>query len=632
MQDLHAAWDRYVSRIGAVTAVSIVAEARQRCRISGLALLTPRVQAVDSTRLEQAQERGRSLLAAADPFLQDAREALSGLPYLLALADSDGVVIRLLADPTLAERGVSMNLFEGASWREQEMGLNGIGTALASGRPVVLTGSERTAALGDGWISVGVPIAESAAAIAGALELAVPSEHADVGVWGWTLAMKRAVEGALAGVAERQSRAEAEAAYKRLAFLAETSRLLAETLTYEATPEIVARLAVPQIADWCVVDLVDENGSIRQVAVAHVNPAKIALVHEARRRYRLDLERPYGLVKVLRTGRSELYPEILDDWRVTAARDAEHLELIRELGARSSMTVPLVARGRTLGAMTFVSAESGRRLGAADLALAEALAQRAALAIDNAQLHRAAQDAISLRDDVLAAVSHDLQNPLAAIKGRAQLLIRQTTGPGPEAMDRIRAGLASIDATASKMAAQIGDIVDLASLQMGQPAALVRRPTDLVALVRGVAADHQVTTRRHRILVEAATPEIVGSWDTARLERVIGNLVANAIKYSPAGDTVTVRIACEAAEAVLRVTDEGIGVPEADLPHIFTRFHRAKNVAERVAGSGIGLWGARAIVEQHGGTIAVTSKEGVGSTFTVRLPLDPAPPDSTASL
>ena len=168
-------------------------------------------------------------------------------------------------------------------------------------------------------------------------------------------------------------------------------------------------------------------------------------------------------------------------------------------------------------------------------------------------------------------------------------------------------------------------MLDSTRLEAGQRLELRRDLTDAVALARRVAAEQQATTERHRVRVETALPELTGAWDAVRLGRVLDNLLANAIKYSPAGGDVVVTVAREdragAAWAVLAVTDHGLGVPAADLPRIFERFRRAGNVAGRIGGTGIGLASARQLVEQHGGTIAVDSVEGAGSTFTVRLPL-----------
>lgn len=224
-------------------------------------------------------------------------------------------------------------------------------------------------------------------------------------------------------------------------------------------------------------------------------------------------------------------------------------------------------------------------------------------------------------EDFLAAASHDLRNPLGAVTGQAQLLRRRLLRDGPTDVDRLLAGVSAIDATANRMTTLIDELVDVARLRAGQPLDLRLGPVDLVALVR-LCADHYGRASG-RVRIEAAAP-VVGVWDERRLERVIANLLTNAIKYSPDGGEIVVRVDHEEEDgrpcAVVSVADRGVGIPAEDLPRVFERFHRGANVGG-IAGTGIGLAGARRIVEQHGGTIAVASREGDGSTFTLRLPL-----------
>ena len=407
--------------------------------------------------------------------------------------------------------------------------------------------------------------------------------------------------------------------------LADATALLASSLDYETTLTRVAWLAVPHIADWCAVHLVGEGGQLQTLALAHVDPEKVEMARRLELRYALHMEGAFGVPNVIRSGEPELYPDIPEEMIAQSARDTEHLQALREIGIRSVMIVPMAARGRTLGAVTFVSAESGRRYKPEDLELAKHLGRRAALAVENARLYREAQEAVRLRNELFSSVSHDLKNPLTGIKGMAQLLKRQIARLEVPGRERLLDGLSSINATASRMNAQIDELLDLARLQTGQPLTLNRKPVDLVSLVREVAGDQQRTTERHRVIVVATPPDLVGEWDPVRLGRVVVNLLSNAIKYSPEGGEVRAHVTREnrdgRAWAVLTVQDQGIGIPSADLPRVFEGFHRAGNVEGQIAGTGLGLTSARQIVELHGGTIDVVSKEGAGSTFTVRLPL-----------
>jgi signal transduction histidine kinase len=258
------------------------------------------------------------------------------------------------------------------------------------------------------------------------------------------------------------------------------------------------------------------------------------------------------------------------------------------------------------------------------------IAIRGARQLESAQLEReAAESGARQRQEFMATVSHDLKNPLGAIKAQAQLLrrhIQRTTSPST---DRLLTGLEQIDTTASRMTAQIDELLDQSRLQAGQDLDLQRQAVDLVALTRQAVMEAQQTTELHTMRVEAPVSTLVGYWDPLRLHRVIANLLSNAIKYSPRGGAITVTLALGRHEipgshwASIAVNDEGIGIPKEDLPEIFERYRRGANVAGRIAGSGVGLAGALEIVEEHGGSITVDSVEGAGSTFKVTLPLVP---------
>jgi PAS domain S-box-containing protein len=406
--------------------------------------------------------------------------------------------------------------------------------------------------------------------------------------------------------------------------LAEVSAALADALDAETALQRLAELVVPRLADACVVDLMDEDGRLRRAAVASIDLPKAAWVWDVGRAP-LDPDAPYGPAHVLLTGEPELIPEITDEHLTRAARNAEHLEHLRRTRLKSHIIVPLRARGRALGTITLVTARSGRHYQPEDLALAEDLARRSALAVDNLRLYQEAQAALRIRDDLLSSVSHDLRTPITSIKGRAQILLRRAQRGVDLSPEVIADALSAIDSVADRMNALVGELVDSGRLESGRPLELHRRPTDLVALVRDTAAEAQRTTTDHVIRIQVEPPELIGVWDAPRLERVFANLLSNAVRYSPEGGEVLVTIARDGEWAQLSVRDRGVGIPAADLPHIFERFRRGRNVTGRIAGSGIGLAGAKQLVEQHGGTIAIDSQEGAGTTVTVRLPLEVDP-------
>jgi signal transduction histidine kinase len=243
------------------------------------------------------------------------------------------------------------------------------------------------------------------------------------------------------------------------------------------------------------------------------------------------------------------------------------------------------------------------------------------------------EETVRTRDEFLASASHDLKGPITTIRGVAQLLQRQVQATRRVDAAHVVQELGRVEAATTKMTVLINQLLDLAHLEADRSLTLEPHPTDLVALARRVAAEHQAQSGQHRLHVQSEAPTLVGHWDAFRLERVLDNLLSNAVKYSPAGGEVVLTVAREAGEAggwaVLVVRDQGFGIPVDDLPRIFERFQRAGNVGS-IRGSGIGLAGSRQIVEQHGGTMTVVSQPGAGAAFTVRLPLAKTPDRSSS--
>jgi signal transduction histidine kinase len=238
-----------------------------------------------------------------------------------------------------------------------------------------------------------------------------------------------------------------------------------------------------------------------------------------------------------------------------------------------------------------------------------------------------------MQQDFLEGVSHDLNSPLAALHVRAQVLRRRADREDSSESQWMRDGAGHIEELTTRMVGIVGELADAAHLRVGQALELERAKADLVALVRRAVDEQQTSTTRHRFTVQTAGASLVGDWDALRLERVFANLLGNAVKYSPDGGPVAVGvdeiINDDQSWAVVTIRDQGIGIPAEDVPYIFERRRRGANVVGKIAGAGVGLAGARQIVEQHGGTITVISRECVGSFFEVRLPLSrstkPAP-------
>jgi signal transduction histidine kinase len=297
---------------------------------------------------------------------------------------------------------------------------------------------------------------------------------------------------------------------------------------------------------------------------------------------------------------------------LTALDDKQRALAAMEAGADDYLVKPLDVedlRARLIVAQRLKSIEGER-----ERVLAEANRARAE-----------AEAAVCTRDDVLAAVSHDLKMPLTVIQANAQLLSSALVQPNLDAQAKKLHHLADrIAVSAIRMNAWIEDLMDVTRLRIGEPVMLNPAPLNLVDLVQGAVEDHQMTTSRHRLVLQTEHRSLVGTWDETRLRRVLDNLLVNAIKYSPDGGTITLSLeelpAADAGMVVLRLQDEGVGIPADDLDTIFSRYTRAGNVG-RIAGQGIGLAGVRQIVEQHGGSVSVESQTGRGSTFVVRLPL-----------
>ena len=303
-----------------------------------------------------------------------------------------------------------------------------------------------------------------------------------------------------------------------------------------------------------------------------------------------------------------------------AAHDPQHLELLRAIGLTSFISVPLEARGRILGALTIAMSESDRRYEPADLPLAEDLAHRIAAAIDNAQLYRAAQDSIRMRDIFLSVAAHELRTPLTSLLGYTQLVERRAARASTIS-DRDRQALRVVADQATRLSKMVTSLLDISRLQLGQ-LSIEPMPLDLGALAARLVEETRPLLSQHSIEYIGTRALVLISGDELRLEQALQNLIQNAVKYSPDGGAIIVRVACDATRASVAVTDSGIGIPPEALSQLFQRFYRAPNVdPQHISGLGVGLYVVKEIVELHGGTVDVSSEVGAGSTFTLSIPL-----------
>jgi len=452
------------------------------------------------------------------------------------------------------------------------------------------------------------------------------------------------VAGLFALVTDITPRKEAE---ESTAFLSEATRLLASSLDYETTLANIARLAVPRIADWSAICF-RTDGELKPLAIIHRDPSKVAAVKEAMRRFPVDPNLPYGYAKVMRTGEPDLISEVTEDLLKAVAQSPEHLALLRDIGLRSVMTVPMNVAGKTVATLTLASSESGRRYGWEDLQFAQELARRAAMAIENSRLYREVRHESEERKRALEAVrdlndhlerrvlertakleeitreldafastvAHDLRAPLRVMKGFSEMLLEDYSGRvlDPAGQEYAR----KIDRASERMAGLVEDLLAYSRLS--------RQDVPIHALDLGVAVDEVLQNMADELLgagaelsVEKPLPRVLAHG--ALLTQVLANLISNAVKFvvPKAVPRVTIRAEREGSGVVrLWIEDNGIGIEPQHLDRIFGVFERL-HTQDRYPGSGLGLAIVRRAVERMGGSVGVESVFGQGSRFWIRF-------------
>ncbi|HEV2736050.1 MAG TPA: ATP-binding protein [Longimicrobiaceae bacterium] len=419
------------------------------------------------------------------------------------------------------------------------------------------------------------------------------------------------------------AREEAEAAARKIGFLADAGAILGSSLDYRATLGRVARLAVPFLADYCLVFVQGEDGRILQVAAAHREAGGDALLERLGEVYRVDPASPSTPVpRAIRTGQPLLVAEVPPDAADRMGVEGEPREIFRALGPVSYMVVPLAAHERVFGALALATSLSGRRYGDADLALAEELARRAATAVENARLFEQAQAANRAKSEFLAVMSHELRTPLNAVIGYADLLQAGITGA---LNDRQKEQLGRIKSSSAHLLQLIEEILTFSRMEAGQER-IRPEEADLDALLReaGSLAEPLAGAKRVRLVVRGPGTGAVLRTDPAKARQVLLNLLSNAVKFTSQGE-VELSGEMDGDGAVLRVRDTGVGIAPEHLQRIWEPFWQVEQSATRMAeGTGLGLTVARNLAELLGGGISVHSVPGGGSTFEVRLPSLPA--------
>jgi PAS domain S-box-containing protein len=403
----------------------------------------------------------------------------------------------------------------------------------------------------------------------------------------------------------------------RRSFLARAAQQLVEAADYADALAQIAQLAVPQLADWVGVDIVDGlDGQTRQVAVAHVDPTKVEYARALAHKYPPDRKAPTGVPNVIRTGTSEFYTEIPKALLEAGARDAEHLRIIRELDLRSAMVVPLRGRSEVFGAITFIYAQSERRYTADDLVFAEELARRAAVIIERRRLEEEAERANRMKDEFLATMSHELRTPLQAILGYAAML------KSGHAHD-IDKAIEVIERNAVAQARLVEDILDVSRITTGKLRLAMARVDISLALRAALDAVRPAAQARKIVLVEDLAPDLgTIHGDFERLQQIVWNLLSNAVKFTDPMGSVKIIARRIGSDVTIAVRDSGSGMAREHLSLIFERFHQLdSSTTRRRGGLGLGLAIVRYLVEAHGGTVTADSEGlGHGSTFTVTLP------------
>ena len=405
-------------------------------------------------------------------------------------------------------------------------------------------------------------------------------------------------------------------------FLAAASAALGSSLDFEVTLAQVADLAVPAIADWCGVDILGADDRLEQLAVAHVDPTKRELAKEWRHRWP---PRPdSAVVRVVNSGQPEMIAEVTDAMIDAGTPDPEQRRMLKALGLRSAMVVPLIVGMKPFGAVSFITAESGRRYGPQDLILATEIAQRASLAVENARAYTEARTAVQTRDNFLAIASHELRTPLSALTVLTSSLVRAANHErlmklGPEGL---KERMLKAERQTGQLARLVDRLLDVSRLST-RDLRLERAQTDLTEVVRDVITRYEDTAAETGSPIELkVSGPTIGFWDHSRMDQVVTNLVGNAVKYG-AGAPVVVSISTGGSGYVrLTVRDGGPGIPVEHQEEIFGQFERGA-APENLPGMGLGLWLVRRIVTAHGGTVTLDSRPGAGATFTVILPTNP---------
>lgn len=420
---------------------------------------------------------------------------------------------------------------------------------------------------------------------------------------------------------EQKARADAEAARNDLSFLVEAGALLSSSLDYRKTLEKIAYLAVPKIADWCIVDLL-EKGELRRLAVAHVDPSKKTVVCKLERRHR-DRNAAYDTPRVLRSGQPRVYSKVPDSILKLAVRDEKYLEMIRPFGPRSAMIVPLRVRDQILGVITFISAECGLIYGERDLSMVQELAHRAAFAIDHARLYFKAQEISRTQAQFLSNVSHELRAPLNTIFGFSHLLIDEAYGPVSQEQ---KSPLEAVIRSAHSGLDLVNNFLDLSKIDSGN-FAIHLKEIDMVSLIDDVLVGMRPLFDEKALAIQYNKPETFPAIesDPDKITQILVHLLSRVVKFTQEGGIIiTLKNKLTKERVEVSIENTGAGIKPEELSRIFSVFQPAEaSPDQEFRKVDLGLRVAKELINVLGGEIKVKSISQSGSTLTVFFPYKP---------
>src|SRR3989338_5282659 len=401
---------------------------------------------------------------------------------------------------------------------------------------------------------------------------------------------------------------------QNLKFLSDASTILSASIDYETTLKNLGNLIIPYLADYCRIVVTDKNKQIKEIAVNHIDHRKIFLVKELYNKYKDDTANTYGVGKILKTGKAEHISKITPD--IFNRVNPQIARIMRKLNLQSYMGVPMKIGKKIVGALTFSSTTKERLYTSQDLEVAKELAQRAALAIDNARLYMQSQKAVMIRDDFISVASHELKTPVTSLKMYTQAIQRKLEKRKKSDFTK---PFIKMNEQINKLTVLISDLLNVSKIQHGK-LELEMEAVDLNELSSDTVELLQETERKHTIIVVGKISRKVYA-DSYRIYQVLTNLLTNALKYSPLGDKVIVRLSSKKDYAKVSIQDFGIGIEKEYTKKIFDRFYRVTSPEGKTyPGLGMGLYIANEIVKRHGGAISVVSSKGKGSTFSFTLP------------